>query len=181
MMLRTLQFIALASLLVSMAGCYAPEPRPFAGRGGRSLDRPPRYGETNRYVQPGPPGNTPPPPPQRMAVDPDIDPRTVPPGVDLTPPPGLPAPIDRGLTATPPTNGPAPSATPQTAPTTAPGTTATPTPPPTTADAPYARPVPGKPGFVYSPHEAGKILDVTGLRPGTKVKDPQTGAVFRVP
>jgi hypothetical protein len=34
---------------------------------------------------------------------------------------------------------------------------------------------------VFSPHEQGKILDVTGLRPGTKVKDPQTGAMFRVP
>lgn len=176
-MSRLTHLIAPAALCALLAGCYGPEPRPFAGRGGRSLDQPPRYGETNRYIEPA----TPPPTAQRQQVDPDIDPRTVPPGVDLTPPPGVPPPIDPGLSATPPATGPAaPSAT--TPPATDPGTTATTPPKPAaSADAPYARAVPGKPGFVYSPHEAGKILDVTGLRPGTKVKDPQTGAMFRVP
>lgn len=46
---------------------------------------------------------------------------------------------------------------------------------------PYATPVLGKPGYVYSPYDKNRILDVLGLAPGTKVKDPETHEVFRVP
>jgi hypothetical protein len=50
------------------------------------------------------------------------------------------------------------------------------------ADVPYAIPVPGKQGFVTSPFapESGYI-DVHQFPPGTYVKDPFTGKVFRTP
>lgn len=50
------------------------------------------------------------------------------------------------------------------------------------ADIPYAIPVPGKQGFVISPFapESGYI-DVRQFPPGTDVKDPFTGKVFRTP
>ena len=37
---------------------------------------------------------------------------------------------------------------------------------------PVAKVVPGKPGYVYSPYESGKYVDVSGYAPGSKVKDP---------
>ena len=50
------------------------------------------------------------------------------------------------------------------------------------ADVPYAIPVPGKQGFVTSPFapESGYI-DVRQFPPGTAVKDPFTGKLFRTP
>jgi len=168
-MQRSRHLFALAALCASVAGCYAPEPRPFASRGGRSLDQAPRYSETNRFMEPTEP---------RPRVDED-------PGIDIAPPERGPAPapgadsVDPGLTASPAPSGAAASTTTTT--TTETTATSPAAPKPATGDAPYARAVPGKPGFVYSPHEQGKILDVTGMRPGTKVKDPQTGAMFRVP
>jgi len=49
-------------------------------------------------------------------------------------------------------------------------------------DVPYAIPVPGKPGFVTSPFapEAGYV-DVRKFPPGTEVKDPFSGKIFRAP
>lgn len=176
-MQRSTSILALAALSFTLASCYTPEdePRPFAGGPRRSLDHPPRYGEgQNRYMDTAPAAN------RQAANDPNIDPTTIPPGANLTPPAGLNnnvGTIDPGVKVEPP----APNA-----PNTAVANPATVNPPAATApppagDTPYARAVPGKPGFVYSPHEPGKILDVTGMRPGTKVKDPQTGAMFRVP
>jgi hypothetical protein len=49
------------------------------------------------------------------------------------------------------------------------------------AAAPYASPVPNKPGFVYSPYDAKFLIDVRGFPPGTEVKDPNTGKLFKVP
>jgi outer membrane biosynthesis protein TonB len=47
---------------------------------------------------------------------------------------------------------------------------------------PYAKPVPGKPGYVFSPFDPnGGYVDVTGFAPGSKVKDPYSGKIFRVP
>ena len=46
---------------------------------------------------------------------------------------------------------------------------------------PYASPVPDKPGFVYSPHDPKFLIDVRGFPPGTEVKDPNTGKLFKVP
>jgi len=47
---------------------------------------------------------------------------------------------------------------------------------------PYGNPVTGRPGLVNSPY-AGKmqLVDVTGLKPGTEVKCPYSGKLFRVP
>ncbi len=51
-----------------------------------------------------------------------------------------------------------------------------------TPEIPYAKPVPGKPGYVYSPFDkSGGFVDVTGYKPGSKVKDPYTGKIFLVP
>jgi hypothetical protein len=46
---------------------------------------------------------------------------------------------------------------------------------------PTARPVPEKPGYVYSPSEPTKYVDVSGYAPGSKVKDPYSGRIFVVP
>ena len=48
-------------------------------------------------------------------------------------------------------------------------------------DYPYGIPVPGKPHVVESPFSPGKFIDVEGFPPGTEVKDPYTGKIFRVP
>jgi hypothetical protein len=50
-----------------------------------------------------------------------------------------------------------------------------------TSTAPYASPVPGKPGFVYSPHDTKFLIDVRGAPPGTEINDPNTGKPLRVP
>jgi len=50
------------------------------------------------------------------------------------------------------------------------------------SETPYAKPVPGKPGYVFSPFDKdGGYVDVTGIAPGTKVKDPYSGQIFLVP
>ena len=46
---------------------------------------------------------------------------------------------------------------------------------------PTAKPVEGKPGYVYSPFDPGKYVDVSGYAPGSKVKDPYSGKIFLVP
>ena len=49
-------------------------------------------------------------------------------------------------------------------------------------DLPYGSPVPGKQGLVTSPFSANKgYVDVRGFPPGTPVKDPYTGDIFRTP
>ncbi len=40
--------------------------------------------------------------------------------------------------------------------------------------------VPGKSGIIKSPYD-GKLLDATGVPPGTEVKDPSTGKIMLVP
>jgi hypothetical protein len=161
-MLRpTLLLLALAAL----AACQPytePQPRPFANRGGRSLDKPPRYGDSNRMVEPIAPAPAPAP------VADGINPLTIPPGANTTPV------VDPGLTVTPPGATP-PGATPPAG--AAPGAQ----PPAAPSDVPFARTVPGKPGYVFSPKDSKKIISVDGLRPGSKAKDPETGEVFRVP
>ena len=46
---------------------------------------------------------------------------------------------------------------------------------------PTAKPVEGKPGYVYSPSDPSKYVDVSGYAPGSKVKDPYSGQIFLVP
>jgi hypothetical protein len=49
-------------------------------------------------------------------------------------------------------------------------------------DMPYAIPVPGRKGIVTSPYApAGNYVDVSAFAPGSAVKDPYTGKIFRVP
>ena len=52
---------------------------------------------------------------------------------------------------------------------------------PSQLDFPTAKPVEGKPGYVYSPFDPGKYVDVSGYAPGSKVKDPYSGKIFLVP
>jgi hypothetical protein len=49
------------------------------------------------------------------------------------------------------------------------------------AQFPTAKPVPGKPGYVYSPYDSSKYVDVSGYTPGSKVKDPYAQKIFIVP
>jgi hypothetical protein len=161
-MQRSTHLIILTAVAATLSSCYGPEPRPFAGRGGRSLDQPPRYGDTNRYVEP-----TTPPPPHYQSSAPSVPQ----PSLD---PSGAPT-VDPGLSLNPTTPGGV--ATP-----TSPVTPPAPTPPPASAnDVPFARAVPGSPGFVYSPKDPNKKINVQGLRGGQKARDPETGDIFRVP
>lgn len=178
-MSRLTPILAFAALALAACNTY-DTPRPFAGRGGRSLDQPPRYGDPNRYVEPiaPPPGGV---------IDPNgpvVGPNgsmTAPgtPGLDqglaVVPPGTVPAtPPPPGGIATPPVSGSVPPV---------PGVGAPPpaVTPPVPGDVPFARGVPGKPGYVYSPKDPTKVISVEGLRPGSKAKDPDTGEIFRVP
>lgn len=175
-MLRSTLLLA----LLALAACQPNnQPRPFAGRGGNSLDKPPRYGDGSRYVEPIAPA------PATAPLPDGLNPLTIPPGANTTPPgvPGTPG-VDPGLTVAPPGTTPptvpgAPGApvAPGVTPPTGPGAQ----PPAAPGDVPFARSVPGKPGYVYSPKDAKKIISVDGLRPGSKAKDPETGEIFRVP
>jgi len=50
------------------------------------------------------------------------------------------------------------------------------------AQVPTAKPVPGKAGYVVSPFDPnGGYVDVTGYKPGDKVKDPYSKKIFLVP
>jgi hypothetical protein len=49
-------------------------------------------------------------------------------------------------------------------------------------DMPYGIPVPGQKGMVISPYlPEGNYIDVSAFAPGSAVKDPYTGKIFRVP
>ena len=49
-------------------------------------------------------------------------------------------------------------------------------------DMPYGIPVPGRKGMVTSPYlPEGNYIDVSAFAPGSAVKDPYTGKIFRVP
>jgi len=68
-------------------------------------------------------------------------------------------------------------------PTAAPQTSEKPAPKSAKEGYPYGTRVPGKPGWVKSPYspDAGFLVDVRGLPPGTKMKDPLTNKPFLVP
>ena len=46
---------------------------------------------------------------------------------------------------------------------------------------PTAKAVPDKPGYVFSPFDSSRYVDVSGYTPGSKVKDPWTDKIFIVP
>ena len=53
---------------------------------------------------------------------------------------------------------------------------------PEIAKVPFATPVPGRPGFVFSPHSAGKkLIDVRNYAAGAEVRCPYTMQAFNVP
>jgi hypothetical protein len=50
------------------------------------------------------------------------------------------------------------------------------------ADIPYGSPVAGRPGLVNSPYSrTGGFIDVSGYQSGSKIVDPYTGRLIRVP
>ena len=55
------------------------------------------------------------------------------------------------------------------------------TPAPSDSQFPTAKRVPNKPGFVFSPSDPSKYVDVSGYPSGSKVKDPYSGKIFTVP
>jgi hypothetical protein len=85
--------------------------------------------------------------------------------------------IDESLTRLEPSANPAPSTPP----------VESITPPASVSDAaraaiPYGIRVPGRPGLVYSPHDAKKqFVDVKDMTPGVVVQCPYTNKLFRVP
>jgi hypothetical protein len=56
-----------------------------------------------------------------------------------------------------------------------------PTTAPSDSQFPTAERVPNKPGFVFSPSDPSKYVDVSGYPSGSKVKDPYSGKIFTVP
>jgi hypothetical protein len=52
---------------------------------------------------------------------------------------------------------------------------------PSDSQFPTAKQVPNKPGFVFSPSDPSKYVDVSGYPSGSKVKDPYSGKIFTVP
>lgn len=170
---KSLLLVSVAILVASCLGPPTPRYRGARPPGQRySLDRPPPGNDPNlaadsRYVQ----QVQPPPTTAGDIADPQIDPGlSADPNVSTAPGPNDPTTADANPTA----DGTTPNTAPQ-----------TPTPPPAPeppAEYPYGKPVPGSRGFVYSPYDptAGKV-DVQGFAPGTKVRCPYTGKVFRVP
>ena len=55
------------------------------------------------------------------------------------------------------------------------------TPAPSDSQFPTAKRVPNKPGFVFSPSDPSKYVDVSGYPSGSKAKDPYSGKIFTVP
>ena len=161
-----LTIVATTALLAS---CYMPPPRqPHPPRTGVNLDRPAtgeRSARQSRYLQEEvretpPPADAPAPPPDSN-TQPNTDAASVQTPSNTPPPP----PPDKPKDAPPPAasgNTPPPAAT--------------------ANELPYGVPVPGKKGFVYSPYDkSAGFVDVRDIGPGTKVRCPYTGKIFRVP
>lgn len=112
---------------------------------------------------------------------------TIDPNIPLDP--NAPVSSDPAQIQAPNTTGTMPPPPPTTAEAPPPPTTQdTPPPPaqtpstPTATELPYGVPVPGKKGFVYSPYDkSAGFVDVRDISPGTKVRCPYTGKIFRVP
>jgi hypothetical protein len=86
-----------------------------------------------------------------------------------------PAPQTTTPKETPPPSVPDKPATPEVKPTPKPETTVAP-------PNPLGSPVPGRPGYVYSPYgNKSQLVDVQGMKPGTLVRCPYSGKLFRVP
>lgn len=167
--------LAIVAMASSLASCYTP-PRPVGPAPGVSLDKPAsgdRSARETRYLEeqvtqtPPVDGTVPattPADPNAMPSTTDAAAVQAPTGTTPPPPPTTEAPKE--TTPTPAANTPA----------------ATSTPAPAANELPYGVPVPGKKGFVYSPYDkSAGFVDVRDIGPGTKVRCPYTGKIFRVP
>lgn len=164
----SLAFIVTAAALAS---CVYPPPQqrhPRRPATGVNLDKPAsgeRSARESRYLE------------EEVTQAPQAQntPAT-PPTTDATTPSGDPAVVQAPTGATPPPT------TPPTTPEPEKKETATPPAAPAAAELPYGKPVPGKKGFVYSPYDqSAGFVDVRDISPGTKVRCPYTGKIFRVP
>jgi hypothetical protein len=120
------------------------------------------------YVPRRKPGFRPPTVPVSQEQNVPVDPLNVPPGYGAVDGGGQP-----GYSAVNPNSIPDPHPVP--------APTPPPQPPaPKTEEPQYATKVQGKSGWIRSPYD-GKVLDASGITPGTPVKDPETGRVMLVP
>ena len=54
--------------------------------------------------------------------------------------------------------------------------------PPEPEDLQFGVPVPGQAGMIRSPHApTSGLIDVTGMKPGTKIRCPYSGKIIKVP
>lgn len=156
--------LALVITAATLASCVYPPPprRPQRPQTGNSLDRPAsgeRSARETRYLEQ-----------QASAPAPTTTEAT---------------PADTAAVQAP-TEAPPPPVTAEAPPekpkTEAPKDTPPPAPAPAASELPYGKPVPGKKGFVYSPYDqSAGFVDVRDISPGTKVRCPYTGKIFRVP
>ena len=158
--------LALVITAATLASCVYPPPprRPARPQTGASLDRPAsgeRSARETRYLEEQA-AQTPVAPAPADSASPDAAVVQAP--TDAPPPP---------VTAEAPPEKPK---------TEAPKETPPPAPAPAASELPYGKPVPGKKGFVYSPYDqSAGFVDVRDISPGTKVRCPYTGKIFRVP
>lgn len=156
--------IALLASVLALASCSSsPDAnRPFTGQAGtQSLDQAPNPAAPQQpaFINPNPPVAGAP----TQVLAPQV-PAPIPAPAPVVVAPQTPAPLGNPNAASP--SGPI-SGNP--APTTSVG------------GIPVARPVPGRPGMVFSPRDQNRVINVEGLKPGTKARDPQTNEIFIIP
>jgi outer membrane biosynthesis protein TonB len=153
MNLNTLRLTALAAGSILLVSCGSTKPQKSSDTESKDLDSGP-----SRYLQGAPT--------QTKTLEPS----------NANPDPAAPAAPEA---PTPAVNTPEAPKTPEPP---QPEPPKTPEPPKAAAELPFGKPVPGKKGFVTSPYDGSAgIIDVRDIPPGTKVRDPYTGKVFRVP
>jgi hypothetical protein len=160
--------LLLPVIVASCAPLYSP-PRPIGPRTGVSLDNSPngeRSARQTRYLEEDyvPPPTISENPPLSQGPDTGLTPAD--PNAPATPPAGTnPAAPQPPATGSDKTAEKPPATTPAPAP-----------------ELPFGSPVPGKKGFVYSPFDkSAGFVDVRDIAPGTKVRCPYTGKIFKVP